>query len=51
MRSKQYLFLGIVFTVFAFSAIPAVANILTSASAKADCSGYTPNRQRSGSGK
>ena len=41
MRSKRLLGLVIVSAVFAFSVMPAMANILTSASAKADCSGYT----------
>lgn len=41
MRTKHYVVLGIVFAVFAFSALPAMANILTSATATADCSGYT----------
>lgn len=41
MRWKHNAVLGIVLAVFAFSAMPAMANILTSAIAKADCSGYT----------
>jgi len=38
MRSRHFAILGILFAVFALSAI---ANVLTSASATADCSGYT----------
>ena len=38
MRLRHYAILGILFAVFALSAL---ANILTSASATADCSGYT----------
>jgi len=41
MRSKHHVVSGIVFAVIAFSAIPAMANHLTSASATADCNGYT----------
>lgn len=41
MHSKHYVVLGIAFALFAFCAMPAMANILTSASATADCSGYT----------
>ena len=38
MRSRHYAILGVLFAVFALSAM---ANILTSASATADCTGYT----------
>jgi len=43
MRSKRLVVQGIVFAVFALSALPAVANpnVLASATATADCSGYT----------
>ena len=40
MRSKHHVVSGIVFAVIAFSAMPAMANHLTSASATADCNGY-----------
>ena len=41
MRSRQFVILGVVFAMFALSAVPAMANVLTSASATADCNGYT----------
>jgi hypothetical protein len=41
MRSKQLARLGVVFTIFALSALPGMANVVTSATATADCNGYT----------
>ena len=41
MRRKHHALFAMVFALFALSAIPAMANILTGASATADCSGYT----------
>jgi len=41
MRKKHSAVLGVAFAVLTLSALPAMANILTGASAKADCSGYT----------
>ena len=40
MRSKHFVVSGVVFAVFVLSAMPAMANHLTSASATADCNGY-----------
>src|SRR5262249_1904676 len=41
MRLKHFAVLGIALAVVALSAMPAMANVLTAASAKADCSAYT----------
>lgn len=41
MRSKQVAVLGVVFAMVAFSAMPAMAHVLTGATATADCNGYT----------
>jgi hypothetical protein len=41
MRLKHLAVSGITFAVLAFSAMPAMANVLNNATAKADCSGYT----------
>lgn len=41
MRSKRYALFAVVFAIFGLSVVPAVANVLTSAAATADCSGYT----------
>src|SRR5215813_6934110 len=41
MRLKLLAVLGITFAVLAFCAMPAMANVLNNATAKADCSGYT----------
>jgi hypothetical protein len=41
MRKKHFAVLGIAFAVLALSAKPSMANILTGASATADCTGYT----------
>src|SRR6516164_7525905 len=41
MRSKHFVVSGVVFAMLVLSAMPAMANHLTSASATADCNGYT----------
>jgi len=41
MRKKLSAVFGIIFAMLAFTALPAMANVLTAATATADCSGYT----------